>query len=156
MQAVISTRAGGQLQPRSERGHLLAQTAERRVARAVPDLPAGSRRLSPLILVACRCVPAEPDWRRRATTGAQWPGGAWTQVIESGYEGYVAEDEASPYEAAFKQKGWTVEDDRWQRRISAGMEHSRTSATGAGWKRTQWQATQRAAWEALRQASRDG
>jgi hypothetical protein len=32
-----------------------------------------------------------------------------------------------------------------------GMEHSATSATGTGWERTPWHATQRAAW-ALRKA----
>jgi len=31
----------------------------------------------------------------------------------------------------------------------AGMEHSPTSATGTGWERTPWHATQRTAWEAL-------
>ena len=31
--------------------------------------------------------------------------------------------------------------------------HSPTSATGTGWERTPWHATQRAAWEALRQVS---
>jgi hypothetical protein len=36
------------------------------------------------------------------------------------------------------------------------MIEFRTSATGTGWKRTPWHAVQRAAWEALRQASRDG
>jgi hypothetical protein len=30
-----------------------------------------------------------------------------------------------------------------------GIEHSPTSATGTGWERTPWHATQRAAWEAL-------
>jgi ATP-dependent DNA ligase len=42
-----------------------------------------------------------------------------------GYEGLVAKDEASAYEGGptkrwlkVKQKGWTVEDDRWRRRIS--------------------------------------
>jgi hypothetical protein len=34
------------------------------------------------------------------------------------------------------------------------MEHSPTSATGTGWERTPWHATQRAASEALRQVSR--
>jgi hypothetical protein len=29
---------------------------------------------------------------------------------------------------------------------AAGMEHSPTSATGTGWERTPWHATQRAAW----------
>jgi ATP-dependent DNA ligase len=49
---------------------------------------------------------------------------AWKQVIERGYEGYVAKDERSPYEGGatrrwlkVKQKGWTVEEDRWRRRI---------------------------------------
>ena len=31
---------------------------------------------------------------------------------------------------------------------TTGMEHSATSATGTGWERTPWHATQRAAWEA--------
>jgi hypothetical protein len=35
---------------------------------------------------------------------------------------------------------------------TTGMEHSPTSATGTGWERTPWHATQRAAWEALRKA----
>jgi ATP-dependent DNA ligase len=50
---------------------------------------------------------------------------AWKQVIERGYEGYVAKDERSVYEAGatrrwlkVKQKGWTVEEDRRRRRIS--------------------------------------
>jgi hypothetical protein len=30
------------------------------------------------------------------------------------------------------------------------MEHSPTSATGTGWERTPWHATQRAAWGALK------
>ena len=36
---------------------------------------------------------------------------------------------------------------------TTGMEHSPTSATGTGWERTPWHATQRAASEALRQGS---
>ncbi|PYM97039.1 MAG: hypothetical protein DME04_00120 [Candidatus Rokuibacteriota bacterium] len=35
---------------------------------------------------------------------------------------------------------------------ASGIEHSPTSATGTGWERTPWHATQRAAWEALREA----
>jgi ATP-dependent DNA ligase len=49
---------------------------------------------------------------------------AWAEVIDRGYEGYVAKDEASAYEGGaarqwlkVKQKGWAVEDDRWRRRI---------------------------------------
>jgi len=34
---------------------------------------------------------------------------------------------------------------------TSGMEHSITSATGTGWERTPWHATQWAAWEALNQ-----
>jgi ATP-dependent DNA ligase len=44
---------------------------------------------------------------------------------ERGHEGLVAKDEASAYESGrtmrwlkVKQKGWTVEEDRWQRTIS--------------------------------------
>jgi hypothetical protein len=32
------------------------------------------------------------------------------------------------------------------------MEHSPTSATGTGWERTPWHATERAAWEAVKRA----
>ena len=44
---------------------------------------------------------------------------AWKQVVERGYEGYVAQDQASVYEGGatrrwlgVKQKGWTVAEDR--------------------------------------------
>jgi ATP-dependent DNA ligase len=47
-------------------------------------------------------------------------------VIGHDYEGLVAKDEASLYVAGparhwlkVKQRGWTVEEDRWQRRISS-------------------------------------
>jgi len=50
---------------------------------------------------------------------------AWKQVVARGYEGYIAKDETSPYEAGptrrwlkVKQKDWIVAEDRWQRRIS--------------------------------------
>jgi hypothetical protein len=36
---------------------------------------------------------------------------------------------------------------------TTGIEHSPTSATGTGWERTPWRATQRAAWVAVGQAS---
>ena len=35
---------------------------------------------------------------------------------------------------------------------TTGMEHSPTSATSTAWERTPWHATQRAAWDALKQA----
>jgi ATP-dependent DNA ligase len=61
--------------------------------------------------------------RRLATDGLE----AWKQVVERRYEGYVAKDEASAYEGGptrrwlkVKQRGWTLAEDRWQRRISAG------------------------------------
>ena len=37
---------------------------------------------------------------------------------------------------------------------TTGMEHSPTSATGTGWERTPWHATQRAAWEEMDRAYR--
>ena len=39
---------------------------------------------------------------------------------------------------------------------ASGIEHSPTSATGTGWERTPWHATQRAAWEALKSAGANG
>ena len=36
---------------------------------------------------------------------------------------------------------------------TTGMEHSPTSATGTGWERTPWHATQRAAWAAMKRAT---
>jgi hypothetical protein len=36
---------------------------------------------------------------------------------------------------------------------SRATEHSPTSATGTGWERTPWHATQRVAWEALSKAN---
>jgi ATP-dependent DNA ligase len=59
--------------------------------------------------------------RRLAPDGLE----AWKQVIERGYEGLVAKDEASAYEGGptrrwlkVKQRNWTIDEDRWQRRIS--------------------------------------
>jgi hypothetical protein len=78
-------------------------------------------------------VTAAPAWRT-SSPAASWcsrcggsrPMGCWhgRRSSERGFEGYVAKDEASPYEGGptrlkVKEKGWTVEDDRWQRRISA-------------------------------------
>jgi ATP-dependent DNA ligase len=54
--------------------------------------------------------------RRLAPNGRE----AWKQVVERGFEGYVAKDEASACEGGatrrwlkVKQKAWTVEEDRW-------------------------------------------
>jgi hypothetical protein len=65
---------------------------------------------------------------------------AWTQVVERGYEGYVAKDEASAYEGGptkrwlkVKQKGWTVEEDRWQRRMSVAPPGPLIVGRGSGW-----------------------
>jgi bifunctional non-homologous end joining protein LigD len=61
--------------------------------------------------------------RRLAPDGLE----AWAQVIERGYEGYVAKDERGAYEGGatkrwlkVKQKGWTVAEDGWRRRIRGG------------------------------------
>ena len=58
--------------------------------------------------------------RRLAPDGLE----AWSQVVERGYEGIVAKDDGSPYKGGptrrclkVKQKNWTVEEDRWRRRI---------------------------------------
>ena len=60
----------------------------------------------------------------------------WQQVVERGYEGYVAKNEASAYEGGatrrwltVKQKDWTVGEDRWTRRISA-EDGERAAAPG--------------------------
>ena len=44
----------------------------------------------------------------------------------------------------YDEKGWRATF------YTSGMEHSPTSATGTGWERTPWHATQRAVWEALK------
>jgi ATP-dependent DNA ligase len=56
--------------------------------------------------------------RRLAPDGLE----AWKQVVERGYEGYVAKDERSPYEGGptrrwlkVEQGGWTASEDRWKR-----------------------------------------
>jgi len=66
--------------------------------------------------------------RRLAPDGVE----AWQQVLERGYEGYVAKDAASGYAGGptkrwlkVKQKDWTVEEDRWRRRISMTPSPSR-------------------------------
>jgi hypothetical protein len=69
--------------------------------------------------------------RRLAPDGLE----AWKQVVERGYEGYVAKDEASEYEGGrtihwlkVKQREWTVEDDGWRRRIGMAPPPRRSSA----------------------------
>jgi hypothetical protein len=47
------------------------------------------------------------------------------------------------FNSSVRQKGWRATF------YTTGMEHSPTSATGTGWERTPWHATQRAAREAL-------
>jgi ATP-dependent DNA ligase len=53
-------------------------------------------------------------------------------MVERGYEGYVAKDEASVYEAGptrrwlkVKQRNWTIDEDRRQRRISVALSARR-------------------------------
>src|SRR4029453_12478990 len=73
---------------------------------------------------------------------------AWSEVVARDYEGYVAKDETDLYDAGptrrwlkVKQKGWTDQEERWQRRISAGagarvrcdrVEQSRTAPAIGG------------------------
>ena len=64
--------------------------------------------------------------RRLAPDGLE----AWKRMVERGYEGLVAKDEASLYEAGptrrwvkVKQRGRTVAEDPWQRRLSAARGH---------------------------------
>ena len=61
--------------------------------------------------------------RRLAKIGFE----AWAEVVAHDYEGLVAKEETSLYEAGptrrwlkVKQRDWTSAEDRWQRRISAG------------------------------------
>jgi bifunctional non-homologous end joining protein LigD len=60
--------------------------------------------------------------RRLARNGFE----AWAEVIARDFAGLVAKDETSLYDGGptrrwlkVKQKDWTLEEDRWQRRISA-------------------------------------
>jgi bifunctional non-homologous end joining protein LigD len=93
--------------------------------RPLRDRPA---RLEDLLAGANVVYPA----RRLAEDGLK----AWAQVIERGYEGLVAKDQASTYEGGrtmqwlkVKQKDWTVEEDGWRRRISvAASRESNGSA----------------------------
>ena len=56
--------------------------------------------------------------------------------------------------SAWRRQGYDLQLTRYDERgwratfYTTGMEHSPTSATGTGWERTPWHATQRAAWEA--------
>src|SRR3989442_7795830 len=66
--------------------------------------------------------------RRLAADGLD----AGAEVVDRGYEGLVAKDEASAYESGptrrwlkVKQRGWTVEEDRWRRTISGRRGASR-------------------------------
>lgn len=71
-------------------------------------------RLEELVAGAGRIFPV----RRLAPNGLV----AWAQVLETGFEGYVAKDEASPYVAGVtrswlkvKVPGWTDPEDKWKR-----------------------------------------
>ena len=73
--------------------------------------------------------------RRLASDGLE----AWAQVVERGYEGLVAKDEASTYVGGptrvwlkVKQGGWTVEEDRWRRTISV------TTSRGPTGRKLEW------------------
>jgi hypothetical protein len=65
-------------------------------------------------------------------------------MARQGYDLQLTRYDEKGWRATFYRPGWKT-----------GMEHSPMSATGTGWQRTPWRAVQSAAWEALRQASRD-
>jgi bifunctional non-homologous end joining protein LigD len=88
------------------KGHDVSQRPLRERRARLEDLLAGANGVYPA--------------RRLAEDGLE----AWAQVVERGYEGLIAKDEASGYVGGptkvwlkVKQKGWTVEEDRWRRRI---------------------------------------
>ena len=64
--------------------------------------------------------------------------------------------------SAWRRQGYDVQLTRYDEKgwratfYTTGMVHSPTSATGTGWERTPWRATQRAAWEALRRLETTG
>jgi hypothetical protein len=60
-------------------------------------------------------------------------------VVERGMEHQGHDLQLTRYDA----RGWRATFD------PTGMEHSLTSATGTGWERTPWHATQRAAWDTI-------
>jgi hypothetical protein len=78
-------------------------TQRDRRARLVEDVVAGSELVFPV--------------GRLAPDGLE----AWKQVVERGYEGYVAKDERSVYEGGATRRwlkvvpGWTDPEDRWRR-----------------------------------------
>jgi bifunctional non-homologous end joining protein LigD len=92
-------------------GRDLTQLPLRERRRRLEDVVAGSELVFPV--------------RRLAANGLE----AWEQVVAAGYEGLVAKEEASVYLGGVtrawlkvKQNGWTLEEDRWQRRITAESE----------------------------------
>jgi len=94
------------------RSDITARPLRDRRAR-LEDVVAGSERIFPV--------------RRLAPDGLE----AWKQVIDRGYEGYVAKDEASVYEGGptrswlkVKVPGWTGAEDRWRRRIGAARREN--------------------------------
>jgi hypothetical protein len=73
-------------------------------------------------------------WTRGPGLGT-WPSARWRR---QGYDLRLTR---------YDERGWRATF------YTTGMEHSPTSATGTGWERTPWHATQRAAWEALRRTA---
>src|SRR5262249_17761319 len=73
--------------------------------------------------------------RRLAKNGFE----AWAEVIAHDFEGLVAKDEASLYEAGrtrgwlkVKQKGWTDAEDRWQSGARAAITCESSQPHGRG------------------------
>jgi len=102
-------------------------------ARPTRPTPAGGTRLrrASSTLIRPRCLGA-PSWLD------SWSGIGHVTVgmARQGYDLQLTR---------YDEKGWRATF------YTSGMEHSPTSATDTGWERTPWHATQRAAWEALKQ-----
>jgi ATP-dependent DNA ligase len=67
---------------------------------------------------------------------------AWDEVVKRGFEGLVAKDNTSTYEPGrtrrwlkVKQKGWTIGDERWTRRISVNPNRPAVAGKGDGGQR---------------------
>jgi hypothetical protein len=65
----------------------------------------------------------------------------WVTTATMG--GYYSDDGRDRDQAQYDDRGWR------ETFYTTDMEHSPTSATGTGWERTPWHATERAALEAL-------
>jgi len=77
----------------------------------------------------------------------------WSPPFPVGYVGWYWARHRGMHRQRYDLQLTQYDDRGWRATFyTSGMEHSATSATGTGWERTPWHATQRAAWEALKRA----